>query len=152
MKRIFILDENVYIQSYTCRNVQDSQDNFSSLQLILWILKKCHRIGLTNELKEKYQEKSKTLEKRKKIFGNVARIWNHFLYRVDKQTWCDNHLQKLPSNILHDRHVIEPTIFLKGVLVTTDEKLRDRVTKWAEKNRLNVTLASPADVLEKLDK
>jgi hypothetical protein len=112
------------------------------------MLEKCHKIGLTNELKEKYLQKSKMLEKKGKSFGNVARIWNHFLYRSDKRRWCDNHLKDLPLNLLHDRHVIEPAIFLKGVLVTTDEKLRDRLTKWAEKKGYSITVTSPADVLK----
>jgi hypothetical protein len=151
MKHTFILDENVYIQSHTCRNIHDSQDNFSSMLLIGWMLRKCHKIGLNNELKEKYQKKSKILEKKGKSFGNVAKIWNHFLYRTDKHRWCDNHLKDLPLNLLDDQHVIELAIFLNGVLVTTDEKLKDRLTKWAEKKGYSLTITSPADVLKKSD-
>ena len=69
MKHTFILDENVYIQSHTGRNIHDSQDNFSSMLLIGWMLEKCHQIGLTNELKEKYLQKSKMLEKKGKSFS-----------------------------------------------------------------------------------
>ena len=147
MKKTFILDENVYIQSHTCRNIQDSQDNYHSLHLITGILLECHKIGLTNELIEKYQEKSKMLKRKGKIQSNVTKIWTNFLIRTDKQMFCNNHLKDLPSNLQHDRHIIEPTIFLSGTLVTTDDKLKKRLTQWAEKKRLKLDVTSPEEAV-----
>lgn len=147
MKHTLILDENVYIQSHTCRDIQDSQDNFSSLLLILRMLEECHKIGLTNELMVKYQEKAKLLEKKGRIYSNVIKIWHQFLYRNDKQRLCNNHLKDLPSNLQHDSHVIEPTVFLSGILVTTDNKLKRRLTEWVHKKGLKVDIKSPKEAL-----
>lgn len=147
MKYTFILDENVYIQSHTCKNIKDSQDNFHSLRLILKILEECHKVGLTNELMIKYQEKSKIFKKKGKIYPNVPKIWNKILYRSDKYRLSDNHLKDLPTNLQHDRHVIEPTIFLQGILVTTDDKLRRRVTEWAKKKGISLNIKSPEEAL-----
>jgi len=151
MKHTFVLDENVYIQSYTCRNIKGSADNFHSLYLILGILEQCHKIGLTNELIEKYQEKSKTLEGSGKIYSNVIRIWKRLVQRNDKHRLSENHLKDLPSNIQHDRHVIEPALFLSGTLVTTDDKLKKRLTKWAEKKRYEINVVSPEEALTKVE-
>ena len=147
MKHIFVLDENVFIQSFTCRNIQDSQDDFNSLNLILGILRNCHRVGLSSELTLKYREKSKTLEKKEKIYGNVIRIWNNLLYISNKHRLSNSHLENLPTNLLDDSHVIEPTVFLSGILVTTDDKLKRRLTEWAEKKRLKLTIKSPKEAL-----
>jgi hypothetical protein len=110
--------------------------------LILWILNKCHKIGLTKELSERYLQKSQS-------FKNIItiKIWKDILSRSDKQRWCDSHLKDIPSNIEHDRHVIEPAIYLKGILVTTDEKLRERLPKWAENKGYKIVIKSPEDVL-----
>lgn len=147
MKHTFVLDENVYIQSYTCRNIKGSADNFHSLHLILRILKECHKIGLTGELIGKYQMKSKMLEKSGKIYGNVARIWRDLAQRNDKHRFNDSHLKDLPSNLRHDKHVIEPALFLSGTLVTTDDKLKRRLTDWAEKKRVRLNVTSPEEAL-----
>lgn len=147
MKYTFILDENVYIQSHTCKNIKDSQDNFYSLRLILKILEECHKVGLTNELITKYQEKSKMFKRKGKIYANVPRIWNKILYRRDKYRLSDNHLKDLPTNLQHDRHVIEPTVFLAGILVTTDAKLRRRLTEWTKKKGSSLNIKSPEEAL-----
>lgn len=151
MKSIFILDENVFIQSHTCRNTENTQDDYNSFHLILHIREECHKIGLTNDLITKYYEKSKTLEKKKAIDGKSIKIWKELISRSDKQLWCSNTLKDLPTNLEHDRHVIEPTMFLRGVLVTTDKKLKSRLPKWAEKKGYSITVKSPADVLKKSD-
>jgi len=147
MKHTFVLDENVYIQSYTCRNIQNSADDFCSLHLIVGILKKCHKIGLTGELIGKYLEKSKILEESGKIYSNTVRIWNHLVQTNDKHRFNESHLKDLPSNLQHDKHVIEPALFLSGTLVTTDDKLKKRLTKWAEKKKLEIRVASPEEAL-----
>jgi hypothetical protein len=141
----------VYIQSFTCRNIRDSEDNFSSLHLIVRILEECHKIGLSGELKKKYQEKSKTLEKKRKIYSNVVRIWHHFLYRNDKHRLCGNQLEDLPSNLQHDKHVIEPALFLSGILVTTDGKLKRRLRDWTNEKQIKLKVASPEEAIQLLE-
>ena len=147
MKQIFVLDENVFIQSHTCENISDSEDNFNSLNLIINILDKCHRIGLSSCLIEKYYEKMKVLEKCKKM-TNAVKIWKDFLYRNDKHVFCDSHQKKLPLNIQHDSHVIEPTMFLSAILVTTDEKLKRRVMGWANKENHRISVKSPKEAMD----
>jgi hypothetical protein len=142
MKHVFVLDENVYIQSHTCQDVKNGQDDFNSLHLIISILEKCHKIGLNEELQMKYMEKAKMLEKSGKI-ASAIRVWRNLLYRSDKYVWCESHLKELPSKVEHDRHVIEPTLFLKATLVTTDEKLEKRLNEWGEKNSQDLHITSP---------
>jgi len=137
----------VYIQSFTCRNIQGSEDNFSSLYLIVRILKECHKIGLAGELIGKYQKKSKALEKSGKIYGNVIRIWKKLVQRSDKHRFNESHLKDLPSNLQHDKHVIEPALFLSGILVTTDDKLKRRLIDWAGKKRIRLNVTSPEEAL-----
>lgn len=146
MKQTFILDENVYIQSHTCKDIKERKDDFNSLRLIITILDECHKIGLTKELAEKYLEKSKTLENQGKM-TNAVRIWSRFLERNDKQMWCSNHIEDLPSNIEHDRHVAEPTLFLSGILVTTDDKLKKRLKEWGRKKKFDLSIMSPTDAI-----
>jgi len=141
----------VYLQSYTCRNIRDSEDNFSSLCLIVRILEECHKIGLSDELKEKYQKKSKTLEKKRKIYSNVVRIWHHFLYRNDKHRLCGSQLEDLPQKLQHDKHVIEPALFLSGILVTTDDKLKRRLRNRANEKQIKLSVASPEDAIQLLE-
>jgi hypothetical protein len=113
----------------------------------MWILDKCHKIGLNNELKEKYLEKSKRF-RNIAIFGLVPRIWNKFLYRSDKHRFNSNHLKNLPPNFLDDRHVIELAIFLKATLVTTDGDLKIDLTKWAKEKNFSIKIKSPLEVLQ----
>ena len=150
MKRVFILDENVYIQSHTGKNIEDSQDNFNSLDLITWMLRKCHKIGLNNELIEKYYEKSKMI-KNVAIFGIVPRIWNNFLNRSEKHQFNSNPLNDLPPKFEDDRHVIELAIFFKATLVTMDGRLKTELTEWAKGKKFNITIKSPAEVLQEAD-
>jgi len=149
MKHIFILDENVFIQSHTCKDIQGSTDDYNSLHLILKILRNCHKIGLTNELAERYRDKCKVLEKKKKINSASIRIWKYLLSTSGKHRFCDSQLKDLPSNLEHDRHVIEPTIFLSGILITTDEKLK--LTKWAEDRGFELSIMSPSEALVVLE-
>lgn len=151
MKQIFILDENVYIQSHTCKDIEETTDDFNSLHLIITILDECHKIGLTKELADKYTEKAKALEKRRKL-TNAVRIWSRFLERSDKQVWCSNHIEDLPSNIEHDRHVTDPTLFLSGILVTTDDKLKERLKEWSRKKKFNLNIMSPVDAVAHLQR
>ena len=144
MKYVFILDENVFIQSHTCRNVQNTQDDYTSLRLILHILEECHKIGFTTELKERYWKIFKCLEKAGKIDSKTARIWRDLLSRSDKYRYCGSSLKKVPSNLEHDRHVIEPTVFLSGILVTMDEKLKQKLREWS---KLETTSPTEALVL-----
>lgn len=146
MKFVFILDEDVFIQSHICRNIQDTDEDFSSLYLVIKILEECHKIGLTPELSEKYYEKSKILERRKEI-TNAVKLWRNFLIRKDKQMWCTNHLNDLPPNLEHDRHVIEPALFLQGTLVTTDQKLKERLDAWIREKQLTLNIRSPRDAI-----
>jgi len=150
MKKTFILDENVYIQSHTCRNIEDSQDNFNSAYLILWMLKKCHKIGLNNELIKKYNEKSKMF-RNVAIYGNVPRIWNEFLNRPEKHRFNSNHLNDLPEHFEDDRHIIELAIFLGATLVTADGRLKNELPNWAEEKKFTINIKSPAEVLQEED-
>lgn len=152
MKHTFILDENVYIQSHTCKDVQNSQDDYNSFHLVLHILEDCHRIGFSPELIGKYQEKSKILEEKRNINSGSIRIWKHLLARNDKQRYSTNSLNDLPSSILHDRHVIEPTFFLSGILVTTDERLKETLLLWAKSKKTEINIMSPKDALLYLSK
>jgi hypothetical protein len=131
-------------------DIRGSQDDYSSLRLIITILDECRKIGLNEKLKEKYMEKSKTLEKSGKI-SQAVRIWRDLLLRVDKYDWCDNHCD-LPPNLQDDQHVIEPTLFLHGILVTTDDKLRRRVAEWAETKKLRLEVMSPKEAVDHLSK
>ena len=150
MKRIFVLDENVFIQSHTCRNIQNLEDDFESLGLIITILRKCHKIGLSCELKKKYLEKTKTLENQNKI-THAIRLWTQLLSRSDKNEFCDNEKRDIPKNIQHDKHVINPTLFLSGILVTTDIKLVKRLSKWIEKQKLKLQIMSPKEAVKYLE-
>ena len=152
MKHIFVLDENVYIQSHTCKAIQDSQDDYDSFHLILHILEECHKIGLCPQLIGKYQEKSKILEEKRQIGSGSIRIWKHLLTRNDKQSHSTSSLNDLPSNLLHDRHIIEPTLFLSGILVTTDEKLKERLIAWAKGKKVELHVMSPKDAILHLSK
>jgi hypothetical protein len=151
LKEIFILDENVFIQSHTCRDIKDKQDDFDSLGLIIQILSRCHKIGLSLDLESKYQEKQKNLEIRKGINGASVRIWRSFFQRQDKQCLSTSQINDLPQNVLHDRHVVEPALFLSGILVTTDEKLKERLEKWAEENHHQLRVMTPNDAISHLD-
>jgi len=151
MKRIFVLDENVYIQSHTCRNIRDSGYNFYSLHLIIRILDECHKIGLNDELIGKYQEKCKGLEKRGRIYSSAVRIWKHMVQRNDKHRLCGSQLGDLPSNLKHDKHVIEPALFLSGILVTTDGKLKRRLRDWANEKQIKLRVASPEEAIQLLE-
>jgi len=150
MKDTFIIDENVFIQSHTCKNIKNSADDFSALGLVFEILSRCHKIGLTPELTQKYQEKSKILEENKKLNPACIRMWSQLWMRNDKQRYCTSCLNNLSSNILHDRHVIEPAVFLSGVLVTTDEKLIERVTAWAKTVNRELRIMSPQQAISHL--
>lgn len=146
MKHTFILDENILIQSHTCKDISETADDYNSLGLIITILIECHKIGLTQELADKYWEKSKALESKGKI-TNAVRIWRDFLYRNDKQAQSSSHLEGLPTNLEHDRHVIEPTVFLSGILVTTDDKLKNRLEEWNKKKNFDINIMSPAEAI-----
>lgn len=147
MKATFVLDENVFIQSHTCKNISDHEDNYFSLELIISILYRCHNIGLSPKLAEVYWQKLKTLEESKKIDPVCTKVWRNLLSRQDKCRYSDNHLNDLPNNVLHDRHVIEPAFFLSGVLVTTDERLKERLNNWATEVHRNLRVMSPVDAL-----
>ena len=149
MKTTFVLDENVFIQSHTCRDINSDGNNYSSLQLVISILDKCHNIGLSPALATLYWQKSKMLEETKKLNSICARIWKDFLFRNDKHCYCDNQLNDLPDNVLHDRHIIEPAVFLSGILVTTDDKLKEKMKPWL-KNHSSFLILSPSDALDYL--
>jgi hypothetical protein len=147
MKQIFVLDENVLIQSHTCRNISNSEDDFNSLNLIINILEECHKIGLSSKLVEKYCEKITDIEKCRKP-ANALKIWRNFLNRKDKQVMCDSHQKKIPLNIQHDAHVIEPALFLSAILVTTDKKLKARVLQWSEIEHHRISVKSPKEAMD----
>jgi hypothetical protein len=149
MKQIYVLDENVLIQSFTCKD-NDSVDDFDSGELVAAILRKCHKIGLSCELRKRYFDKMKSLETVGKT-TTAARIWTHLLYRKDKFTFCESNLKNLPASIEHDHHVIEPALFLSGILVTTDNKLREKLTQWCEKQGYQIEIKSPRNAIEYLD-
>jgi hypothetical protein len=132
LKATFVLDENVLIQSHTCKNIEDDGENYASHVLVSTIYEKCHNIGLSPKLRESYYDKIKTLEQQKPFSGITTRIWTRFLSRNDKHKDCESQLSDLPSKVLHDRHVIEPAFFLKGILVTTDGKLKENMRGWLE--------------------
>lgn len=150
MKHIFVLDENILIQSHNCKSVNGSEDTFDSLNLVINILEKCHKIGLSNELIAKYQE---WLKKLKEDGTNIpaVNLWRHF-FTKEKSILCDNHLNNLPSNLEHDRHVIEPALFLKGTLVTTDGKLKEKWNAWTESNRYRLDIKPPKEALDFLSR
>jgi hypothetical protein len=50
---------------------------------------------------------------------------------------------------LHDRHVIEPAVFLKGVLVTTDDKLKEKMRVWLEEHS-SLQILSPKEAFDYL--
>ena len=58
---------------------------------------------------------------------------------------CDNYQKDIPENIKHDSHVINPTLFLHGILVTTDERLKRRVLVWADEKEINFSVMSPEE-------
>ena len=147
MKRVFILDENVYIQSHTCKNIENYQDNFNSLHLIIWMLEKCHKIGVNNELIVKYSETSKMFNN-VAIYGNVPRIWKNFLNRPEKHLFTSNHLNDLPEHFEDDRHVIELAIFLRATLVTMDGRLKDELPEWTEERGFIIDIKTPAEILD----
>jgi hypothetical protein len=53
----------------------------------------------------------------------------------------------LPRNLEHDRHVIEPALFLHGTLVTTDQKLKERLDEWAKGKQLTLDIKLPRDTI-----
>ncbi len=55
-------------------------------------------------------------------------------------------------NIEHDRHVAEPTLFLQGILVTTDDRLKERLKEWSAQKRHDLKMMSPAEAVEYLTK
>lgn len=146
MKRVFVLDENVFIQSHNCRSIDNSEDDFNSLNLIINILDKCHKIGLNYELRSKYKEKSKTLKKCAST-AIAVRVWARILGRNDKQVFCESHQTSLPANVRHDSHVVDPALFLSAILVTTDEKLKKRLLEWAEKEKHEISIKSPKEAV-----
>lgn len=146
-KHIFVLDENVFIQSHTGKSIDGSRDDYNSFHLILHILVDCHKIGLCSELMSKYNKKSKMLENYNRINNQSVRIWRDLLQKKEKQIFSESHLNDVPSDLLDDRHVIEPAIFLSGILVTTDEKMKKRVREWAEKNSHCLTVELPTGAL-----
>jgi hypothetical protein len=107
----------------------------------------CHKVGLCSELVSKYYEKSKTLEIGNRIDNQSVRIWRDLLQKKEKQIFSESHLNDMPSNLAHDRHVIEPAIFLSGILVTADEKMKERVLDWAQKNSQRLTVELPIGAL-----
>ena len=151
MKEVFVLDENVFIQSHTCKSIEKCEDDdFNSLELIIQILNRCHKIGFSSELVTKYAEKEKMLKDGRKICVPSLKIWKSFLYRQDKQSCSENHLNDLPTNVVHDRHVVEAAFFLSGVLVTTDGKLSDRIKDWCRANKQTLRVMSPKDAISYL--
>lgn len=148
-KKTFVLDENVLLQSNSCTSITDDTDDYSSLKLAITILDKCHNIGLSPMLKELYWQKLKTLEVQKKLSPVTIRIWKQFLLRTDKHRYSEAQLSDLPNNVIHDRHVIEPAFFLNGVLVTTDDKLMEKMKTWLDKHS-SLQILSPKDAYDYL--
>jgi hypothetical protein len=148
-KKVFILDENVLLQSFTCKN-NNKDDDFDSIELVTTILRKCHKLGLSCELQQKYFEKMKMFERPGMIMP-IAKIWSQFLVRKEKQRYCESYQKNLPLSIQHDSHVINPTLFLSGILVTTDEELKEKLRMWAKENGFQVDVKSPKEAIEYLD-
>jgi len=146
MKHVFVLDENVLIQSNNCKSVNGSKDDYDSLDLVINILKKCHKIGLSDELIAKYRKWLKKLES-ERISVPTIRLWSRFLSNKEKHIQCSNHINNLPSDLEHDRHVIEPAFFLKGTLVTTDRKLKKRWNAWTDSNQFGLDIKSPEEAI-----
>jgi hypothetical protein len=152
-RHIFVLDENVLFQSHSCKTIKGDDYDYSSLELIIQILRNKHRLGLTDELKKKYLG---WLEKLGKEGTNphALRVWKLFLFDRNKHIFNENHLNDLPRNLFHDRHVIEPAYFLEGTLVTTDGKLEDRWNEWTMHDQFPLDIQPPPEAvkfLEKLD-
>ncbi|MCJ7770354.1 hypothetical protein MUP37_02130 [Candidatus Bathyarchaeota archaeon] len=147
MKHVFVLDENILVQSHNCKDIKNpDEENYDSLELVITILTKCHKIGLTSELITKYQEWLKKLEQKRTNIPMI-RAWNHFLVNRNKHVVCDNHLNDLPTNLDHDRHVIEPAHFLNGTLVTRDQNLKERWNAWNQSKQYNLDIKSPKDAI-----
>jgi hypothetical protein len=126
-KHVFVLDENILIQSNNCKSVNGSKDDYDSLELVINILKRCHRIGLSDELIAKYRKWLKKLEKERYV--PAVRLWNWFLNNKRKHVLCSNHINNLPSGLKHDRHVIEPAFFPERNSCNNRQKAQEKMER-----------------------
>jgi hypothetical protein len=148
---VFVLDENILVQSNNCKSAKGDEDNYDSLELVMTMLKKCHKIGLSEELMAKYHEWLKKLEGKGPNIPAI-RMWAHFLRNNNKHVFSDNHLNTLPPSLHHDRHVIEPALFLHATLVTTDGKLEEKWKAWPQSKQYELGIKSPKDAIAILDR
>ncbi len=157
MKRIFVIDENVYVFFHTQQNEKGIED-LSSLRMVESAIANCHSIALSYELYRRYSRKHEVIPARGRLATprSLISLFKDALANPPKGVLVENAPPLIRETEFHndDIPVVRVAAATKAILVTTDDRLIRRLDESgiakvygirALRPETAVSLAGPTD-------
>jgi|SRR5256712_6150997 len=148
----FLVDENVLYQAHDGLN-EKGQEDYSAGNLILAIVRKCHKFALDEELRMRYRAILKALESKGRqgqLAVNVSKILSQVLMKPEKIFEPTSRSVKLPKEVPDDdRPLVELAIDSKALFVTTDGRLAVRLGELSVLTKHGLEVLRPEDAIER---
>src|SRR2546426_3213760 len=148
----FLVDENVLYQAHDGLN-EKGQEDYSAGNLILAIVRKCHKFALDDELLTRYRVILKTLESKGRqgqLAVNVSKILSQVLMKPEKVFEPTSRVVKLPEGVPDDDlPLVELAIDSKAIDVTTDDRLAARLDKLSVLRKHGLEILRPEDAADR---
>jgi len=152
MKHAFILDENIIPMAYLGKNERGEED-LSAATLVTNIIWNCHKIIVNNFLLRKYSQKTdevKKVHKGAKVL-NIINVIHQAMKRRNKVVIDSDMLDiDFPPKSFHDGDIPVVTLAArnKGILVTTDNNLIEKLGKTSITSKFTMKTKRPEDAIQ----
>lgn len=153
MKYHFVLDENLLYLGIKGVDERGNKDT-STAQLLLSILKNCHKIVVDKELNRRFKRHLKALEKisrSESVIPGMDIFIRNLLQNKDKIIWHFLELEPAPdepSIPKEDIHIVRIGYHFKAKVITADKELAEAISDSETLEKNGVTALSPRDALE----
>ncbi len=153
MKHEFVLDENILYLGIKGTDEKGNSDT-TTAELLLLILKNCHRIIVDKELNRRFITHLKKLEKisrNESVIPGMEEFVRNLLQNKDKIIWHFSPLGPVPDEDKMPRkdiHVVRTGYHFKAKIVTVDKELARALSSSGPLKEKGITVFHPREAIK----